>query len=38
MESKQHTQEERKDIILFKNVSYLDKANFFEYLSVMVDG
>ncbi len=27
-----------KQIILFKSVSQLDKANFFEYISVMVDG
>lgn len=29
---------EKKQIILFKSVSNLDKANFFEYISVMVDG
>jgi hypothetical protein len=27
-----------KQFILFKKVSPLDKANFFEYLSVMIDG
>lgn len=32
------TQEEKKQVILFKKVSSLDKANFFEYISVMVDG
>ena len=27
-----------KQIMLFKSVSQIDKANFFEYISVMVDG
>lgn len=31
-------QVEKKQIIIFKKVSSLDKANFFEYISVMVDG
>jgi hypothetical protein len=26
-----------KDIILFKSVSIIDKYNFYEYLSVMID-
>lgn len=28
----------QKNIMLFKKISKLDKANFFEYISVMVDG
>ncbi|MCP4524144.1 MAG: type II secretion system F family protein, partial [Candidatus Gracilibacteria bacterium] len=30
--------EEAKKIILFKRVNVLDKANFYEYISVMLDG
>lgn len=33
----QKTQQEAKQYILFKSISSLDKANFYEYLSVMLD-
>jgi hypothetical protein len=29
---------ENKNIILFKSISTTDKYNFYEYLSVMIDG
>ncbi|MCP4523385.1 MAG: type II secretion system F family protein [Candidatus Gracilibacteria bacterium] len=39
MEKKdQIKEEEQKQYILFKKVSVVDKANFYEYISVMIDG
>jgi type II secretory pathway component PulF len=38
LEEKIIDQDTNKQYILFKSINTLDKANFYEYLSVMIDG
>jgi hypothetical protein len=38
LEEKIIDQDTNKQYILFKSIKTLDKANFYEYLSVMIDG
>jgi type II secretory pathway component PulF len=38
LENNSNTTNIQKQYILFKKIDALDKANFYEYLSVMIDG